>query len=257
MDSENGNLVNAKDFTAMFLRILAIVADVVGIVSFLLLFRADNNQVSLGIQIAPFLALGIWVISAFTYLGFVQRFWQVNQQARQFQTSFGRFLQYDLIRRFREPFLLLPAVILIILFIWMTAEIILTYPQILVILSIIAILVAGIGLIIAIANGLNQLTPDGMVRNNVDKKWKKWDRIIQMKLGRKCWIAVTDLADQAEVLGVSIDYLEYALSKYAIEHPKQTTYGVVYYRKNGKPATQSKVLISLKNLSPDEYFYTS
>ncbi len=100
-----------RNLLGLLLRILAVVADVIAVVSVLSFDSSTASQNSLQIHLTPLFALAIWLISVWTYLGLLQRFWQANQQRRQYNTLFSKFIRQDLMRKFREPFVLLPAAV--------------------------------------------------------------------------------------------------------------------------------------------------
>lgn len=245
-----------KKLIGLLLRVLAVVADIIAIISVLSFDKTNLNQAGLGIYLTPTLALVICFVSIFTYAGILQRFWHANRENKKFEATFLKFVTQNLFREFREPFWLLPGFILFVLLIWALVELITSTAWLLALVLVIVIFGGALGFSFYISNIEVSSKPENVIRKDVDDNWEKWDKLLQAKLARKTWITTHDLAEQSKLLGVEPEYLAYALSKYAIEHPRQTTYGFVYEKKTGELMTPTRVLISLKNLPRDKFYFS-
>lgn len=249
-----------RKFAGLFLRILAVAADIIAVISIMSFNGTVINQNPTKFFLSPVFALAIWLISAFTYLGILQRYWQGQQPNKQFQTTFPLFIKQDLLQNFREPFLLLPALVLIILVFWIFAELIRSTQWLQVVLGYILVfgVIFGIPLVLArrIVRTIHEDDPEEKAKKIIDNDWVKLENVIETKLARKSWITVNDLADQAGILDTYPIYLMYALQKYSTEHPEQTAFGIVLRKDSLELVTKLPVLISLQNFPLDEFYHT-
>ena len=103
--------------------LIGLIADIFTIGSILFALRLpDVTGKPLPFFITPALALAIWVIGLYVYFSLLHSFWEKNKEKNNFQEEFPVFLLYDLLIKFRSPFALLPAIIFIILYIFIVSD---------------------------------------------------------------------------------------------------------------------------------------
>ncbi len=93
--------------------VLGFIVDTITLASIILALNSQNAS-SLPPIITPGLALGIWCLAAYTYIALLHSYWEKQMSVKGYSDTFGMFLLNDLMLRFRNPFALLPAVVLII-----------------------------------------------------------------------------------------------------------------------------------------------
>ncbi|MBI5566638.1 MAG: hypothetical protein HY870_17185 [Chloroflexi bacterium] len=238
-----------------FDRIATIVGFIVDVITLASLILALNlNPLTLPRFLSPGLALGIWVIACYTYLAYVHYYWEKNRKQKRFRNQFSQFLLRDLIREFRSPAALFPAIVLAVLFV---AVLSLDTA-----LSTIA-LIAGIVLCIvgpfALAIRSDSDTDEKKAKRFAEENWAFVKKRVKQELSTKAWIDCNDLSDIALTWKVDNRAMQYVLAKYAAENALSTRYGGVYKKGDDGKGTlvsgSAKVLINLQNLDRTKFFY--
>ena len=96
--------------------VIGFVVDSITIVSILLALVSvdDTSSLSLPTFITPALAWGVWFLAMYTCLALLHGYWERHRHAAGYSKHFRTFLVVDLVR-FRNPILLFPLIVLVIL----------------------------------------------------------------------------------------------------------------------------------------------
>lgn len=218
---------------------LGFIVDSITMIS--ILFAVSVGGVSvLSVPLTPFHAVIVWILASFTYMGILHKYWTNNQDKEQLNPDFWLFLSEDLIKGFKNPFLLLPVVFSVVMFVWIFVELILFSTFVAIIVTILFIL-----FIMIVAGSASYVEPpEEKVKKSVDNNWKMWDKRIQAEFLTRSWIDTSHLSDMSEVLGVDHTYLKYALANYATRHSRTAKYTTVY--RTSDRQSLGKLLVSTK-----------
>lgn len=237
-----------------FDRIATIIGFIVDTITLVSLILALNlNPLTLPSFLSPGLALGIWVIACYTYLSYAHFYWEKNRKQKRFRNRFGLFMIYDLIREFRSPLTLFPAIVLVVLLVA-----VLSLNEALFGISItIGIMLIVVGIFVYADRSDND-TDEKRVKRFTDENWAFIKKRVKQGLSTKVWINCNDLSDIALTWKVDVQAMHYILAKYASENAVSTRYGGVYKKGDDGKGTlisgSTKVLINLENFDRTNYF---
>ena len=219
------------------------------------MFAIKLDRVDLPTFITPGLALGIWFIASYTYLAYLHRYWEMNVLEKRFHQRFGTFLVGDLVLRFRSPFALLPAIVLLIVLIAILASNV-TFLLLTIMLVVPVCLVLGWMYVQRVRNELRDEEEKIKSKSPVDENWTSLKKRINQELENMQWIDAGALSDIAMVRGIDVSALGYAFAKYAAENAAATKHAHVCRRSDRVCVSgYTKVLINLQNLNRDNYYY--
>ena len=233
-----------------FALILGFVVDSITLVSILLAVSLSGT-VGLASFITPVLAFVIWLLAVYTYVAYLHHHWETNL-VQGLEDKFSMFLVNDLLLRFRKPLLLFPAVVSVITLLWIAASADKS-GSLVITLGMACFL--GFAFLLAHRMTYGSTTSDGELKHKIEDKWSHLKKRIKVELSRKQWVSPYDLSDFAEVWGVPLKAMAYALAKYAVEYPNQTKYGRVYRLEDDQPVSGlENVLVNLENFEYDKYY---
>lgn len=238
--------------------IIGFVVDTITIISILFTLRLPKSEdVSIPTFITPWLALGIWFISFYVYLSILHSYWEKHQEKMNYHLRFHKFLMLNLTIQFRQPFLLLPGIVLFILLLFII------FQESLIALGIIFVIVLIVSAITYITTygfemeETKEETENNWIMIKINDEWDQLEKRITLELGRNRWIDPYDLADIARIWQIRIEHLDFAMAKYATQHPDKSKYGFVCESGTGKVISgQKPVLINMVDF-PTNKFYAS
>jgi hypothetical protein len=236
--------------------ILGFVVDSITIIS--ILFAINVSQITINLQsfISPGLAFSIWVISAYTYLALLHRYWENSEEFS--KNSFSYFLFTDLLFHFKRPFFHFPTLVLVILLFWIAY----VADKSGGLAGGLGALLFIVGFVTFMAFAMSADQNDEPIteedKEKINTNWEFLKERIELKLSRNQWLAVNDLTEIAEVWQIPITTMGNALSKYAFECPDNVEYGYVYRRKDDELISgREPVLINLDEINRKRYYYST
>ena len=226
---------------AMVATILGFIVDSIAIVTILIATSLDEETPAF---ISPDLALGILVLAAFSYFGWLHSYWLENRE--KYNAYFSLFVIRDLMLDFQSPKHLFPLATLIVMFG------LITFPTVgrneASLLGAIGFF-GGIGIFLGIialviykvseveekstkSKGKDKQEKYNTFKSVVDENWEFWEKRIEIELRDVLWISkysFQDLMITEEITGEGINYI---LAKYAKLHRDKTEYGSVFSRED-------------------------
>ena len=236
--------------------ILGFIVDTITISSILLVIKIPEVSINLSPIISPGLALALWVITGYIYLVLLHRYWESKDEFS--NRTFGVFLSEDLIFKFKNPILLFPWLILIVILFWIAFAF---DPS--------GGLAGGLGAILFIiffvsffAYAMSTDDDEEPVteeeKGEIDKNWDFLIERINLKLKRNQWLTIHDLGEIADIWEISTSAMNYALTKYAFEFPEDVEYGYVHRREDDALISgRMPVLINLEMINDERYWYST
>jgi len=91
--------------------LIGFIVDLITLSTILLSFLGFRVK-GLHLVVSPSFAFALWVLSAYTYLAFLHTFWEKHLHEKQYADKFSVFLIDEVFVHFREPWLLLPVLLL-------------------------------------------------------------------------------------------------------------------------------------------------
>jgi len=231
---------------------IGFIVDTITLISILLSFQLSNGDLFLPTFVTPWFALGLWALGEYIYLSLLHSYWQKNIDGKSLQPTFGGFLINDLVLGFHNPVLSFLGLISAIVLIWIAF-----YEPV------IAILAGVLGVFVFTAIfaqfmvSTTSLKISSKGKQKINANWEYIKKRIKERLSRKQWVSYLDLDDIATLWDIEIDDMVYALAKYATENPSSSTFGEVFRREDQELASGTySVLINLKNINRENYYYT-
>jgi hypothetical protein len=257
-----GQIMRKKTTTEKFFTfdkvalVIGFVVDTITLASILLSLKLKGNSFALPNFINHWLAFSVWVLGFYIYLALLHAYWKKNIVIKQFQETFGGFLIRNLLLEFCSPFLSLLGLVSLITLIWIAS-----FEQGIATVLITILAFGGyIAVITFFVKGMTstyEVNIDDDRKQKIDESWEFVKKRIKSKLSRKQWISFIDLEDIAILWDIDVDDMVYALAKYASENPMGTTFGEIYRREDNEMISGDySVLINLKNIDHEKYYYT-
>jgi hypothetical protein len=182
--------------------ILGFTVDIITLTSIIVSLQLPEITKNLPTYISPGLALSLWVLTVYGYLSFLYFFWQRNASIKEFSNKFSVFLIKDLFFNFREPLILFPIVLFVILFFWIlysiSLEVLMGFSIILAFAML--ILVPLIGMFLDSDKGNLSNIPQSF-KDRVVNEWKLLSDQINTHFLNHMWMNDYHLATIAAVWG--------------------------------------------------------
>lgn len=223
----------------------------------------DVGQLPTSYLITPPSAFVMWLLASYSILAWLHSFYERNKAEKRFLPRFWMFLVDDIIFRFRFPLRSFFLFVLGILLIWIVGYTDYYFDaknQILILVLMALTFVIGF-LIYWYYSALKEsidLERDGIeFQEHMEKEWSSVEeRISKLLAERYQWLEFSNFKDLALTWGIDPLLFILAFARYAAKHSDETVYAHLYEKKWGyKPYIDHPVLISLKNLDTEKYFY--